>query len=197
MKNYLILVFGFLLLVACKKNTKTPVHPEDPPVQQSEPIPELKPEDVNIMVTLLKEHPDKKLSKNELAEYIQLTVNNSNGVFGSIIGDPNSFAKFTVDVFAKKAVTWKGDKLSGIAGQKPRIEIIAQKEIKSKESRPKVIPVKGTRVGQNGDNLKFIVNSGNGLKDGDEEEYNIQIKIKKSSATYTYTIDPVIKYHPQ
>ena len=197
MKNYALLLIAFLLLIGCEKSTKTPASPVDSPVQKREAIPELKPEDVDIMVILLKEHPDKKLSNNELAEYIQLTVNNSNGVYGTIIGDPKSFIKFTVDVFAKKTVTWKGGKLAGIGGQKPRIEIIAQKERQVQERGPKIIPDKGTRVGPNGDDLKFTVNSDSSLQKGDEEEYDIKINIKQRDSTYVYIIDPIIRYHPE
>ena len=192
MKKYLLLLFAILLLVGCQKTKNEPADPED----SKKLIQELERENVNILVSLLKEHPENRLNSNELADYIQLSVDNRNGAYGTIIGDPKSFKKFTVDVFANMTVTWKGSKLAGIGGQKPRIEIIARKKTQVQESRPKVIPDNGTRVGPNGDDLEFKVNSGNGLQNGYEEEYDIKITIKKKDSTYEYNIDPVIRYHP-
>ena len=193
MKNYLLLLFAFLLLAGCKESKKDQV----PSIAPAAPgfIKQLAPENVSIEVTLIKEIPEgTQLRRQDLANYLQLTVKNSNGEYGSIIGDSNSFRQFTVDVFADKTVTWKGKSLAGNGNQRPKIDSIFMKE---RNGGKRIIPEKGERVNggnqpeKDGNDLRFKVNKG--FNKGDIENYIIRITIMGQDNPID--IDPVLKYH--
>ena len=196
MKNYILVFFAFLLLAGCKESKKD----QAAPVTPSAPgfIEQLVPENVSIEVTLIKEIPEgTQLRRQDLADYLQLTVKNSNGEYGSIIGDSNSFRQFTVDVFADRTVTWKRKSLAGNGNQRPKIDSIFMKE---RNGGKRIIPEQGERVNggnqpeKDGNDLRFKVNRGN-LNKGDIENYTIRITIMGQDNPID--IDPVIRYHPE
>ena len=185
MKNYILVFFAFLLLAGCKESKKDQAAPDTPPAPGF--IKQLAPENVSIEVTLIKEIPEgTQLRRQDLANYLQLTVKNSNGEYGSIIGDSNSFRQFTVDVFEERTVTWKGKSLAGNGNQRPKIVSIVMKENGGK----RIIPEQGDPV--NGNDLRFKVNKG--FNKGDIENYTIRITIMGQDNPID--IDPIIRYHP-
>ena len=186
MKNYLLLLFTFLLIVGCDQERKKQEFQLQKIEKELDSVskvmetfgPDLMLKDVTIEVTLIEELP-KNLPKDEIVNYIQFVEGNS----GSIIGNPKDF---TVIVFEGRKVKWKGKKLPRISGQKPRIDSIIKK------SGEDIIQGNGTRV-NNGNDLEFEVTTG--LNDGAEEQYKIVISFGQGRNMITFPIDPIIKFH--
>ncbi|MCA0933321.1 hypothetical protein LCM02_12735 [Lutimonas saemankumensis] len=191
MKNYLLVLFAFLLLAGCDQGKKQ----QNLLLQKTQELdsvlnvmeifsPDLTPRDVTIEVKLIKQLPKEYLLDTiNINDYIQLVEGNS----GSIIGQPQNF---TVTVFAGKKVKWKGKKLPGVSGQKPRIEAITMKD-----DVPDNVDLiaNGTRI--DGDNdMEFDVKQNMNL--GDKERYKIIISFGQGNKKQTTTIDPVLNYHP-
>jgi len=187
MKNYLLLVFAFLLLAGCKEAKKNEVAPIAPaaPILAPPPPPPLVRGNVTIEVMIVREIPD-NITQDEIANYIQLYVDNQNGKYGSILGNPS---EFTVDVFSNSWVKWKGRTLQGISGANPKIDSINMKD------RPNNINIleNGRRTGPNND-LEFDVLE-SGVQEDSKEYYNIFIKVRIGNEWKQFTIDPILKFH--
>ena len=193
MKNYLLLLFAFLLLAGCdqkrenQNNQLKKVEKEcDSVLEEVKKFgPNLNSRPVTIDVVLLKKIPDPLPKGDNIVNYIQLVEGNS----GSVIGNPKDY---TVIVFAGQTVAWKGKKLPGVSGQKPRIDAI-----KKKSGKDVLEPGSGTRIDstdqnmEKGNDIRYRVKGKGELQNGAEEHYNIEISINGT----TYKIDPVLKLH--
>jgi hypothetical protein len=188
MKNYLLLLFAFLLLAGCKEAKKNEVAPVDPTAPLlAPPPPTLVRENVTIEVMIVREIPD-NITQDEIVNYIQLYVANQNGKYGSILGNPS---EFTVDVFSNFWVKWKGKKLNGIPGANPKIDSI---KMKDRAGNVNILDGNGRRTGPNNNDLEFdVLNSG--VQEDSKEYYNIFIKVRIGNEWKQFTIDPVLKYH--
>jgi len=192
MKNYLLILFAFVLLAGCNQSKK---NQQDLPNEKTEELesvlkkmkifgPDLTPRNVTIEVRLIKKLPENvPVDSININDYIQLVEGNS----GSVIGNPKDF---TVIVYAGRTVKWKGKKLPGVSGQNPRIESIIMKD---DISNNKDIITNGRRV--DGDNdMEFDVKQKMNL--GDTEHYKIMISFGQNEKKKTFEIDPKAVYHP-
>ena len=194
MKNYLLLLFAILLFVGCtnekeniqKTNLEKAEKKLDSVLEEVKKFgPNLTSRPVTIIVNLIQDIPNPLPKGDTIVNYIQLVEGNS----GSVIGNPKDF---TVTVFAGQTVTWKGKKLPGITGPKPRINSIIKKS-----GEDVLKPGSGTRVNSNGENnatgndIRYTVKAKGKLDLGTREQYSIEIQINGNS----YTIDPVLEYH--
>ena len=173
------------MLAGCKEAKKNEVAPAAPDSPVLGPPP-LEPKNVTIEVVLLQELPE-DLPEEEIVNYIQLVDGNS----GSVIGYPTNF---TVSVFAGKKVKWKGKKLPGVSGQKPRIDSISMKV-----GIPNNVDLveNGQRINdenQQDNDLEFTVKSN--LNPGDMEHYKIVISFGQGNNKKSFPIDPILNWHP-
>ncbi len=192
MKNYLLVLFAFLLLAGCDQSKKNQQDLLNEKTEELESVlkkmkifgPDLTPRNVTIEVRLIKKLPENvPVDSININDYIQLVEGNS----GSVIGNPKDF---TVIVYAGRTVKWKGKKLPGVSGQKPRIESII---MKGNISNNKDIITNGRRV--DGDNdMEFDVKQNMNL--GDTEHYKIMISFGQNEKKKTFEIDPKAVYHP-
>jgi len=198
MKNYLLVLFAFILLVGCdqrrgnQNNELQKVEKKcDSVLEEIKKFgPNLNSRPVTIDVILIKEIPDPLPKGDTIVNYIQLVEGNS----GSVIGNPKDY---TVIVYAGQTVAWKGKKLPKVSGQKPRIDAI-----KKKSGEDVLEPGSGTRIDstdinmEEGNDIRYRVKGKGELQNGAEEHYKIEISIGQGNKKKQYTIDPVIKYHP-
>lgn len=193
MKNYLLVLFAFLLLAGCDQSKKNQQDLLNEKTKELESVlkkmeifgPDLRKRQVTIEVVLIKELPENvPVEEININEYIQLVE--AEGKTGSIIGNPKDF---TVNVFAGERVKWKGKRLPGVSGQNPRIESITMKD---GIPNNKEIITNGRRV--DGDNdMEFDVKENMNL--GDKEHYKIMISFGQGKNKKTFTIDPILRYH--
>lgn len=150
MKNYLLVLFAFLLLAGCKEAKKNEVAPPPP-----------EPRNVTIEVMLIKKVPE---GVTDLKDYIQFY--NSRDSVGSIIGKPD---EFTTIVYGGYKVKWKGKKFDTL--KKPKIKLI------KKEKGGDFLNMKGNNKPNSADEIELSVKSKDSVTDKTEIKYSIEIEI--------------------
>ena len=165
MKNYLLVLFAFLLLAGCRSKYLT--------------------EDDNnkhtfIYIKVIKEIPEAIPDNNSIYDYIQLFDNHGNFA----INNEDSIRNFTSPVYKNRKVKWKKSK-GAATNRISRIEINPKSGSKNFLQDKKIIK----------DGIEFKVKAkdekGVPFKKGDLETYTIIITINGID----YPIDPIITYH--
>lgn len=149
MKNYLLFVFAFLLLVGCNQSQQNNKEDSAPPVDKT-----------IIFIRLIDEIPE---DETNIYPYIQLYDNDGN----ISKNNKTSIEKFTSPVYAGKKVKWKSSKKS--------IEKIKVKKISFKQINGSIDVLDNQNISTNKDEVERIVKTN--LKEGDEEHYSIDIVI--------------------
>lgn len=191
MKNYLLVLFAFLLLAGCKeakKNEVAPVVPSEMDVNP-QPTPLLPPvPDRTVIYVRLIEEIDSDVTNDNIYDYIQLYDNDGN-VSQS---NRNSIENFTSPIYSGKKVKWK-------KSEKSMQKIHVKRIIRKKKEDPELLDP-GNESGNSSEVVRSVKT---GKIDGAKEHYKIVIRVKmpkdvdeNDDKWKEFIIDPVIRYHP-
>lgn len=183
MKNYLLVLFAFLLLAGCDQSKKNQQDLLNEKTEELESVlkkmkifgPDLTPRNVTIEVMLVTEVPK---GTTDLKNYLQF-YNNGDSV-GSIIGRPDEFKTI---VYGGRKVKWKGKKFEAL--KKPKIKLI------KKEKGGDFLNWKGNDEPNSNDEIELEVKSKDSVSDKNDIKYSIEIDYDG----IIDTIDPILRYH--
>ena len=193
MKNYLLVLFAFLLLAGCKEAKKNEVAPAAPatptaPSADDENPQQFVPDRTVIYIRLIEEiGPD--VTNINIYDYIQLYDNDGN----ESQSNKQSIENFTSPIYSGRRVKWKN---SNKSMQKIHVKTIIRKN----QSDPELL-VPGNESGNNSEVERKVRT---GQNDGAREHYAIEIRVKmpgdddqNDKKWKTFKIDPVLEWHPQ
>jgi len=149
MKNYLLLLFAFLLLVGCNQSQQNNNEDLAPPVDKT-----------IIFIRLIDEIPE---NETNIYPYIQLYDNDGN----IAQNNKDAIEKFTSPVHAGKKVKWKSSNKS--------IERIKIKKINFKQIQGSIDILDSQNISGNNEEVERKVKTK--LENGDKEHYSINIEI--------------------